>query len=186
MGEQAHPCQVCSHPDRLAIEAAMLAGKGMKDLCRQFQIGSRVGTPEFIPDHKKLTRHRDTHMQASYQAAMAGRLVESGNAMVDRLGHLNAVVDETMTRLRKGVPVTDEHGTVLDDSGNPVVRFDNRAILAAVAEARRNVEVEARLMGALPEGDPDAVAQARAALTDPAARKLIADLEDHLAEHRGV
>lgn len=182
MGATEHPCQVCSHPDRLAIEGAMLAGKGMKALCVQFSIGSRVGQPDFIPDHKKLTRHRDSHMGDAYLAAKAGRLVESGNAMVDRLGHLNAVVDETMTRLRKGVPVTDEHGTVLDDNGNPVVRFDNRAILAAVAEARRNVEVEARLMGALPEGDPDAVEQARAALQNPEARRAIADLERMLAE----
>lgn len=176
------PCQVCSHPDRLAIEAALVNGQGLRELARSFGIGSGTfGTPEFRADHKKLERHRDRDMAQAYQVAVAHREALSGNALVDRMAALDAVVDESLERLRAGIPITDEHGAMLDADGRPLLRYQESTILAAVREARRNVEMHARLAGALPDGDQAAVDAARLALQSPAARRAITDLEAMLA-----
>lgn len=187
-----HPCTVCNHPDRGAIETAILNGRAMRDVCRQFGIGSGVfGTDTFKPDHKKLERHAGSrdgtirgHMAEAYQEVMAGRLAESGQAIVSRLEQLHHVTEETMARLRAGTVVEDAQGPVLDPAkpGEYLRRFDNRGILAAVREARANIEVEARLAGALPDGDPDAAEHARAGLESPEVRSLIAQAEAHLAQ----
>lgn len=175
-------CQVCTHDDRGAIEQAILNGKPHREVARQFGIGSRRGTPDFRPDHKIIGRHIDTHMAAAYQQAMAKSIEDTGNALVARMDHLDQVVDETLARLRAGTPVRDENGPMLDDDGKPIVRYDEGRILAAVREARRNVDMRARLAGIMPEDDPAAVEAARRALESPAARQAIAEAERILAQ----
>lgn len=178
----SRPCQVCSHPSRLAIDQALLNGKGLRVIARDFGIGSgEYGTDTFKADHKKVDRHRHTCMGESYRAAKDAELVGAGKALIDRMATLNEAVMEVLERSRAGVPVTDEHGVVLLPSGEPVLVYPERVILGAVAEARRNVETEAKLAGALPEGDEDAATKARAALANPAVRKALADVDAAMA-----
>lgn len=179
---EPRPCSVCSHPDRLSIEQALVSGKGLRPVARDFGIGSgKQGTTGFRPDHKKVERHRDRCMAESYQAAVQERTLESGNALVSRMAELDAAVDESLARLRAGMPVKDENGPMLDEDGNVLRHYAEGTLLAAVREARRNVEMRARLAGSLPEAAQGDVDAARAALNDAEARRLVVELENHLA-----
>ena len=95
-------------------------------------------------------------------------------------------MDEVLEETRKGYPVTSSDGTpLLNPDGSPVVRRDSRVILAAVKEARANAEMLARLSGAAPEDAEDAddaANAARAAVQDPEVRRLLTQVEEHLAK----
>jgi hypothetical protein len=174
------PCSVCQHNSRLAIDQAILNGKALRAIARDFAIGSgEPGTDTFKPDHKKVERHRDRCMGEAYRAARDADLEASGLALVNRVKELDEIVDEVLVRERKGTVVYDSEGVapLLDDDGNPLRRFNDRTILAAVREARRNTEMRAKLSGAVPDGDPEALARQRDLLKDPKARALMAELD---------
>lgn len=179
------PCQVCSHPDREAIEQAIVNGKSMREVARTFRVGHERPDGEFSPNHKTVAKHMDDCMGDAYRAVQAEDAHASGRAMLDRLHHLDEVVDEQITRLREGVVVKMDGQPLLNDDGSPVKRFSEADIRGAVREARRNLELRSRLSGATPEADPDAADDARRALTSPQARKAISDLEAMLAEQAG-
>jgi len=183
MAERERPCQVCQHPSRLAIDQAILNGKAVRAIARDFSIGSGVGTDHFKPDHKKVTRHIERCMGEAYRAAKAADLEASGLALVNRMKHLDDVVDEVLQRVREGDVVTDADGIpMLDDDGQPLRRHKEAVILAAIREARRNTEMRAKLAGVNPDGDPEAAEQARAALASPEARRLLTQLDEVLAD----
>lgn len=177
-------CRVCQHPDRAAIENAILAGKPKNAIARTFGLGyTSKKTGKFEPDHKLVTRHVNGCMPDAYQAAMEESKTAHGVAIATRLRHLDDVVDEVLEETRKGYPVTSSDGTpLLNPDGSPVVRRDSRVILAAVKEARANAEMLARLSGAAPEDADDAANAARAAVQDPEVRRLLTQVEEHLAK----
>lgn len=174
------PCQVCQHPSRLAIDQAILNGKALRAIARDFGIGAHPGTDQFRADHKKVERHRDKCMGEAYQAAKAADLEASGLALINRLKELDEAVDEVLTRSRQGEPVYDDEGIqvrLMPDGTTPVMRYNDRMILAAVQQARKNTEIRARLSGAVPEGDPEALERQRLLLQSPEARRLMAELD---------
>jgi hypothetical protein len=176
------PCQVCQHPSRLAIDQAILNGKALRAIARDFGIGAHPGTDQFKPDHKKVERHRDRCMGEAYRKAREDDLEASGLALVNRMKELDEAADEVLNRARKGEVVRDADGIpLLAEDGSAERRFNDRTILAAIREARRNTEMRAKLAGAVPEGDPEALARQRAALSDPRARRLMAELDAILA-----
>lgn len=180
------PCQVCSHPDREAIEQAILNGKSQREVARTFTIGYNRDDPErFYPDNKIVARHMDDCMGDAYRAVQAEDAAASGRAMLYRLHRLDEVVDEQIARLREGTVVKMDGVPLLDDDGRPVRRFSEADIRGAVREARRNLELRSRLAGVTPEGDPDAADDARRALTDPMIRKAISDVEQMLGDVAG-
>lgn len=175
-----HLCRICRHPDRAAIELATLNRKSFRSIARDFRLGSSRGA-EFTPDHKIVSNHVQRHMAEAYQEALRAGEIDSGVAIATRLGELNSYLDEVIERARAGAPVMQGDAPLLSPDGSPVTRHDDRLLLAAVREARANAEVQARMAGALPEGEEGAVDEARRALQDPAARRMLADLEAHLA-----
>lgn len=172
-------CQVCEHPSRLAIDQAILNGKALRAIARDFGIGSHVGTDDFRADHKKLSTHVDKCMGEAYQAAKAADLEASGLALVNRLKHLDDVVDEVIARHREGQVLLDSDKLpVLDPrSGDHVRAFNDTALLRAIGEARRNTELRAKLAGAVPDGDPEGLEKSRLLLASPEARRLLAELD---------
>lgn len=181
------PCQVCAHPDREAIEQAIVNGKSLREVARTFVIGYNRDEPErFYPDHKIVSRHVDECMGDAYRAAVADEVVNSGKVLLDRLAALDEVMDEQITRLRKGVVQRQDGVPLLNPDGSEVKRYAEADIRGAVREARRNLELRSRLLGATPEGDPDAADDARRALGDPEVRKAISDLEQMLGDHARV
>jgi len=176
-------CQVCEHLSRLAIDQAILNNKPLRVIAREFGIGSgQFGTPSFKEDHKKLSRHVERCMGEAYRAAKEADLEASGLALVNRMRQLDEIVDEVLERSREGEPILVDDVPLLNPDGSPMKRFKDTTLLAAIREARRNTELRAKLAGALPEGDEDAVAKARAALNSPAARRLVTELERTLAD----
>lgn len=177
------PCQVCSHPSRLAIDQALLNGKGLRPTAVAFGIGSgEFGTDSFKPDHKKVQRHIDRCMGEAYRAAKEADQIDVGRLLIQRMERADEIVDGIVARNIDGVPLSDENGPLLKPDGTPYMKVNERVLLSAVSEMRRNAEMRAKLAGALPEGDEDAVTKARAALNSPEARKALADLDAILAQ----
>lgn len=176
------PCTVCQHPSRLAIDQAILNGKGLRAIARDFRIGRGEGD-DFVADHKKVQRHRDRCMGEAYRAAKDADLEASGLALVNRMKELDEVVDEVLRRLRAGTPLRTSEGLpITDPNGDPVTLYEERTLLRAVAEARRNVDMRAKLAGALPEGDAEGLERQRELLQNPAVRRLMAELDELLAK----
>lgn len=177
----AKPCSICSHGSRLSIDQAILNGKSLRAVARDFGIGAGTpGTPEFRPDHKKVQRHRDTCMGEAYQKAKDADLEASGLALVNRMKELDEAVDEVLSRSREGEDVYDAEGIQVlmgPDGVTPRKRYNDRMILAAVQQARRNTEMRAKLSGAVPDADPEALERQRDALHNPKARRLMAELD---------
>lgn len=172
-------CRICTHPSMLAINQAILNGKPQRAVARDFDLG----------DHKIVARHV-RHMGDTYQAARDADAEASGMALVNRMKQLDEQVDAVLTRVAQGEVVYDNEGLpVLDPSGDGTQflrRHREATILAAVREARRNVEMRAKLAGAIPEGDDEALNKARAALASPEARRLLAELDRTLAQADGA
>lgn len=178
------PCRVCSHPDRDAIEQAIVNGKSYREVSRTFRIGYHPEDPDrFSPDHKLVTRHVDEHMADAYRAAVADEVVQVGRVLLERLDGLDAVMDEQVERLRTGEVVMSDGVPLLNPDGSPRRRFAEADIRGAVREARRNLELRSRLAGVTPEGDPDAAADARRALGQPEVRRMVSELEAMLDHH---
>jgi hypothetical protein len=175
------PCSVCQHGSRLTIDQAILNGKALRAIARDFGIGSgEPGTPTFKPDHKKVERHRERCMGEAYRAAKAADLEASGLALVNRMKELDEVTDEVIKRHRDGEVVYDAEGiqVLMDEDGvTPRKRYNDRMLLAAVQQARRNTEIRAKLAGVTPDGDPDALNRQRDLLKSPEARRLLAELD---------
>lgn len=172
----ARPCPVCIHDSRMAIEQAILNGKSASQVARQFgfMYESKTGPK---PNHKQITNHRDNHMPEAYQASVKDREAASGNAMAARLRYLDEQVDTVIGRAAKGEVIMVGDVPLLDDDGRPVLRYNDRLLLAAIREARGNVELTAKLAGAIPEGKSEELDRMRDLLKSPEARKLLAKLD---------
>lgn len=161
------PCSVCAHDDVHSIDQAIVNGKALAQIARQF--GFR--------DPKTIARHRDRHLKPAVQAAAEHlRDARHGSLVADRLARLDEAVDEVLRRAREGEEVRYD----LPD-GESVTRtvFDERTILAAVREGRQNAMALAELMGEVP-GDRESAEAARRALDDEGTRRLAAELEERV------
>ena len=177
-------CAVCEHESVSAINAAILNRKSYRSIAVNFRIGSnRSGT--FRPDHKKVLRHAEKCMAASFEAVQEANLNVQGRAIQERLKHLEDQVDVAIADALKGEPVMVGDVPMLDDEGKPlyVRRVGHlRVLLAAVREGRHNQELVAKLAGAMPDEDTEALEASRKSLEDPEVRKLVQQVEALLAE----
>lgn len=170
-------CPVCSHDSRAAIEQAILNGKPRAQVALTFGItytrgsdGKKVGNASTITRHLK-------HMGDAFQKAMDERDLASGEAMAARLRVLEDEVDRVIRRANEGTVVMVGDVPLLDDEGRQIMRYDNRLLLSAVAQARANVELIAKLAGKV-ENDPTDLDATRHHLRSPEARRLLARLEE--------
>lgn len=184
MADPVRRCPVCDHPSVLGINQAILNGKSFRAIARDFRVGSeRSG--EFRPDHKKVSRHAEGCMATSFQAVQEANLTAQGAAIQARMKYLDEQVDQAIADALEGDVVMLGDTPMLDDEGQMVRRrtiSHIRALLAAVREGRQNQALIAKLAGAMPDEDQDALERARAGLEDPTARRIIQELEERLAE----
>ena len=90
-----------------------------------------------------------------------------------------------ITDALKGRLVMAGDTPMLDANGEPMRERstgDLRVLLHAVAQGRANTELLAKLAGAVPDADQDAMDRARAAIGNPDARRLLAQLDQALAD----
>lgn len=171
-------CPVCSHESRAAIEQAILNGKPKATVARTFGFTyTRGADGKVMGNHKVIQKHLDACMGEAFQKALEDRELASGEAMATRLRVLEAEVDKVIERANEGSVVMVGDVPLLDDEGRQVRTYDNRLILAAVREARANVELVAKLAGKV-ETDPEDLEATRMHLRSPEARRLLARLEE--------
>lgn len=174
-------CPVCSHDSRAAIEQAMMNGKPAAQIAKTFGFTyTRSKDGKVMGNHKVIKNH-EAHMGEAFRQALEDREMASGEAMATRLRVLEAEVDKVLERANEGVPVMVGDVPLLDDDGRQIMRYDNRLILAAIREARGNVELLAKLSGKV-ETDPGDVEAVRRHLKSPKARRLLAELEELAAQ----
>lgn len=175
-------CPVCSHESRAAIEQAILNGKPKAQIAKTFGFTYiRSKDQREMGNHKTIQNHLDRCMGEAFKASLEGREMASGEAMATRLRVLEAEVDKVLARANEGQPILVGDVPLLDDDGKPLMRYDNRLILAAVREARGNVELLAKLAGKV-ETDPEDLDATRAHLRSPEARRLLARLDELAAQ----
>lgn len=180
----ARQCAVCGHDSRSAIEQAILNGKAMSQVARTFGFTyTRSKDGATVPDHKIVQRHRDQCMPDAYQRSVADRDAETGTAIAARLRRLDDEVDKVIQSANEGQPIMVGDIPLLDDEGRQVMRHDWRLLLAAVREGRANAELLAKLAGKV-EGENTDLDAIRAHLSNPKARKMLADLEALAAEQQ--
>lgn len=178
-------CPVCSHESRAAIEQALMNGKPKATVAKTFGFTYiRSSDGREIGNHKALQKHVDKCMGEAFQKALADKELASGEAMVTRLRNLEAQVDKVIERANEGRVLMVAGVPLLDDEGKQITVYDDRILLAAVREARANVDLLARLAGKV-EGEPADLDTVRRHLTDPRARKALAELEAIAAEQTG-
>lgn len=113
-------CSVCGHPEREAIDAALVAGAANRRIATQYSLSEAA-----------VRRHRRTHLPASLAAA-------KGAAEATRADDLLAQVRGLQTKALAILTRAEATG-------------DLRAALAAIGQARSNLELLAKLLGELRE-----------------------------------
>lgn len=177
-------CTICWHPDRQAIEQQIINGKPLRQIAIQWGWSYTNGkTGKVEGDHKRVSLHRDKCMAADYAYATGADKAETGFAIQARLDELDRHIDTVLKRRLAGHPVEVEGVALLNEDGSPQLVYDDRLILLAVREARRNLDARWRFASGLPEPDKDSMEQARQAMADPEVRRLLQTVEETLARH---
>ncbi len=114
-------CTVCTHPERKAIDEALVAGESTGTLAGRYR----------TIDERALRRHRANHLPATLAKAEEAKEVSRAD---DLLKQVRALQAKTLNLLLKA-----------ESAG------DLRTALQGVREARGNVELLAKLSGELDE-----------------------------------
>lgn len=129
-------CTICAHKQRAAIEKAVVEGSPIRAIAIKYKIGK-----------DSLNRHRDNCVKPALEQRVEAHGIKLADRLLDEMERLQA---DTLGILRASLTeVKDEKGVITD----PV---DRRTALRAVAEARRNLAMVARMVGRLdPRQDQD-------------------------------
>lgn len=133
------PCEACRHPERAAIDAAILARTPFRSIASRYEMSD-----------VSLIRHRSNHMGAQFAAAAEARAAElepvaqtapaepsrreqTAEALdvIGQLRAVNAVVLQVLSDARKA--------------------GDKRLVLLAVDRVMKQLELQAKLIGAIDE-----------------------------------
>lgn len=115
----ARPCTICTHPRRTEIDQALVAG---------ITSNTAIAT-KFDVIETSLRRHRENHLPAKLAQAQEAHEVAQAD---DLLGQVRSLQERTLVILQ-----TAEQAGEL------------RTALAAIGQARGNLELLARLLGEL-------------------------------------
>jgi hypothetical protein len=111
-------CTICSHAERAAIEAAIVAGTSNRVISRQFHVS-----------HDAVRRHKADHLPARLAEAHEAREVSQADELLKQVRALQASALRILIRAER--------------------EDDRRSALAAIREARSNLELLAKLLGEL-------------------------------------
>ncbi len=114
-------CTVCSHPEREAIDRALIGGESTGKLAGRYR----------TIDERALRRHRSNHLPAALARAHEA---EEATRADDLLSQVRDLQDRALAILGKA-----------EDAG------ELRTALGAIREARGNLELLAKLLGELDE-----------------------------------
>lgn len=83
-------CSICTHPERDAIEAAIVAGTSYRVIARQFLVG-----------HDSVQRHAADHIQQSIQQAQEAKEEARGIDVAGQLKRINEVAWSILEETRE-------------------------------------------------------------------------------------
>ena len=118
-------CSVCEHPERAAIDEALVAGVSSA------KISGRYRTQERTLDERAIRRHRANHLPAKLVMAEKAKEVLEADTLLDQVRNLQS----------RAYGILDK----AEGAG------DLRTALGAIREARGNLELLAKLLGELDE-----------------------------------
>lgn len=135
-------CSACSHPKRAEAEAAVASGLSVREVAKRF------GLP-----YASFDRHCRKCIQKSIAKAVEAKELSHGIALVDRVERLQTAAQTILDAAMEGRPLIRKDGTpVLKKNGDPYLISDGELALKAIGQARKNLELVARLTGEL---DPE-------------------------------
>ena len=111
-------CTVCKHPNRGAIDAALVAGGSLRDIAGQYRISKSA-----------LARHKGSHIPAALALAQEAHEVAQAHDLLAQVRHLQTRTLAILDRAER--------------------TRELRTALAAIGEARRNLELLGKLAGEL-------------------------------------
>ena len=111
-------CTVCDHPDREAIDVALVAGGSLRDIAGQFRISKSA-----------LARHKGSHIPAALAKAQEAQEVAEADNLLAQVRQLQTRTLSILDRAERASEL--------------------RTALAAIGEARRNLELLGKLAGEL-------------------------------------
>lgn len=115
----ARPCTICNHPERQAIDRALVAGV----------TANTVLSSQFAVTEQALRRHKAGHLPAALAQAQDAREVAQADDLLAQVKRLQLI---TMNVLKIAYDAQDL-----------------RTALQAVAQARQNLELVGRIVGEL-------------------------------------
>lgn len=116
-------CTICSHPERDAIDAALLAGEACT------QIAARYSTNEQKIGRMALQRHKADHIPAAMAEAHGAAAVASADTLLDQVRDLQRKTLKLLAQAERA--------------------GDLRTAVSAIGQARGNLELLAKLLGEL-------------------------------------
>jgi hypothetical protein len=123
----ARPCSVCTHPKRDEIDSALLIGESLRNIAKQFSVGSTA-----------VFRHKDHVSKTLVKAAEADAEIREITRGEDLLQQVRDLNQRTLRILRDA-----------ETTG------DSRTALAAVREARGNAELLCKMLVAMDMAKPE-------------------------------
>ena len=135
-------CTVCNHAKRAAINRDLIAGRSVRDIAGQFQLSSSA-----------VDRHKRDHLPATILKAKESREIAEGASL---LGQLRGLGDDTRAVLDAARTFADapKGERCADCVAGP------QMALRAIARLERQLELQARIAGALRDGPAPPAADA--------------------------
>jgi hypothetical protein len=119
-------CTICYHPERIAIEAEIIARTPLRNIAERFSIG-----------YVSVQRHATNHLVQAIKEVRQEQAIQSGSHALDRMAKGEKIVDE--------IVVYSWGGETGKEAKMPELA------LKALAEQRRQVELRAKIEGELDE-----------------------------------
>jgi hypothetical protein len=112
-------CTVCSHPEREAINKALVAGEPYRTVANRYESLSQAA----------VQRHQENHLPATL-----ARAKEAGE-----IAHADSLLEDVRSLQRRTLAILE----ATEETS------EHRVALAAIREARSNLELLAKLLGEL-------------------------------------
>ncbi len=118
-------CTICAHPDRAAIDTALIGGEAVR------AVASRYVTNGRPLGRMAMQRHKDEHLPAVLVKAKEVEEVTRGLDVVKQLRTINGVTMQILSEARQ--------------------RKDPEVALKAIDRIQKQIELQAKLLGDLDE-----------------------------------
>jgi transposase len=159
-------CTICHHPERAAIEAALVAGTSYRHIASQFSVG-----------YKSIERHATDHVKQAIKQSQTAKEEAQALDVIRQLKTINSVTLHVLEEVRKA----KEHMTTLYAVDRVMKQLELQAKLLGDLDDRPQVNITLT-----PEWQAIRAAIVQALAPYPAARVAVASALVHLEGTRDL